>query len=437
MEQNQNENQNKNQNENHGSESFLKGLFCGVILVLICMAGTLFYAKWKMNRLPGENALSEVSETLDLNSGQIKRKTKEIETLINSYYIGEIDSQQVEDTLYTGMVAGLEDPYSVYYSSDELKSMEEATSGEYAGIGATLSQDPETKEISVVSCFPGTPAEEAGLLPGDVITGWNGTTVSDMELSELVSKIKTDPEEHLTLSIEREGKEFEVELTRRNVEIPTVEYEMLENSIGYIRLLEFDEVTAQQFQNAMNDLESQGMEKLIIDIRDNPGGVLQTVCGMLDQILPEGLIVYTEDKNGKRTEYTSDEEHQFTKPLAVLVNGNSASASEIFAGAVQDYGIGTIVGTTTFGKGIVQKIFYLSDGTGLKLTIAKYYTPKGHDIHKKGITPDVEIELDEKLKNQNSFSHEEDNQLQKAISILQEEKTQAQNPDQTKDSQES
>ena len=419
----ENEIQNQENDQNHGSESgsFIKGLFCGVLLVLICMAGMLFYARWKITKLQSGTISSETSEKLDLNLGQVKHKTGEIEALINAYYLDEIDGQQVEDTMYTGMVAGLDDPYSVYYSKEELESMEEATAGEYSGIGATLSQDPETKEISVVSCFTGTPAEEAGLLPGDVITGWNGSPVSDMELSELVSKIKTDPDEHLTLSIERDGEELEVELTRRAVEIPTVEYEMLEDQIGYIRLLEFDEVTAQQFEDAMSDLESQGMEKLIIDVRNNPGGVLQTVCDMLDQLLPEGMIVYTEDKNGKRTEYTSDEEHQFTKPLAVLVNGNSASASEIFAGAVQDYGIGTIVGTTTFGKGIVQKIFYLSDGTGLKLTVAKYYTPKGHDIHKKGIRPDVEVELDEVLQNQSSISHEEDNQLQKAISVLQEQ----------------
>ena len=427
MEQEQKEKENEIQNQendlNHGSESgsFIKGLFCGVLLVLICMAGMLFYARWKITKLQSGTISSETSEKLDLNLGQVKHKTGEIEALINAYYLDEIDGQQVEDTMYTGMVAGLDDPYSVYYSKEELESMEEATAGEYSGIGATLSQDPETKEISVVSCFTGTPAEEAGLLPGDVITGWNGSSVSDMELSELVSKIKTDPDEHVTLSIERDGEELEVELTRRAVEIPTVEYEILEDQIGYIRLLEFDEVTAQQFEDAMADLEIQGMEKLIIDVRNNPGGVLQTVCDMLDQLLPEGMIVYTEDKNGKRTEYTSDEEHQFTKPLAVLVNGNSASASEIFAGAVQDYGIGTIVGTTTFGKGIVQKIFYLSDGTGLKLTVAKYYTPKGHDIHKKGIRPDVEVELDEVLQNQSSISHEEDNQLQKAISVLQEQ----------------
>ena len=427
MEQEQNENekqiQNQEDDQNYESESenFIKGLFCGILLVLICAAGTLFYTRWKIAKIQSETTAGVTSEKLDLDLSQVKRKTGEIEALINAYYLDEIDAQQIEDTLYTGMVAGLDDPYSVYYTQEQLESMEEATSGEYSGIGATLSQDPDTKEISVVSCFEGTPAEEAGLLPGDVITGWNGNPVSDMELSELVSKIKTDPDEHLTLSIERDGEELEVELTRRAVEVPTVEYEMLGDQIGYIRLLEFDEVTAQQFEEAMSDLESQGMEKLIIDVRNNPGGVLQTVCDMLDQFLPEGLIVYTEDKNGKRTEYTSDEEHQFTKPLAVLVKGNSASASEIFAGAIQDYGIGTIVGTTTFGKGIVQKIFYLSDGTGLKLTMAKYYTPKGHDIHKKGIQPDVEVELDEDLQNQSSISHEEDNQLKKAISVLQEQ----------------
>lgn len=400
---------------------FIKGLFCGVCLVLICMAGVLFYFQWKIGRLQLGTESSKAADTLNLDMSEVKQKTREIESLINHYYLDEIDGKQVEDTMYTGLVAGLEDPYSVYYTEEELKTMEESTSGEYSGIGATLTQDPDTKEMSVVSCFENTPAEEAGLLPGDVITGWNGNSVDGMELSELVSKIKTDPDEHMTLEIERDGQTMDVELTRREVKVPTVEAEMLEGKIGYIKLLEFDEVTGDQFQEALDSLEEQGMEKLIIDVRDNPGGVLQTVCDMLDQILPEGLIVYTEDKDGKRQEYTSDEEHQFTKPLAILVNGNSASASEIFAGAIQDYGIGTIVGTTTFGKGIVQRIFYLSDGTGVKLTVAKYYTPNGHDIHKKGITPDVEVELNEDLKKQVTISHEEDNQLQKAIQVLQDQ----------------
>ena len=398
---------------------FIKGLFCGVLLVLICMAGTLFHFQRKMTKLQLGTSREGTSEQLDIDMGAVKQKTKEIETLINQYYLDEIDEQQIEDTMYTGLVAGLDDPYSVYYTEEELKTMEESTSGEYSGIGATLTQNPDTKEMSVVSCFENTPAEEAGLLPGDIIVGWNGSSVEGMELSELVSKIKTDPDEHLTLEIERDGDTMEVELTRREVEIPTVESEMLHDQIGYIKLLEFDEITAEQFRAALDQLEEQGMEKLIIDVRDNPGGVLQTVCDMLDELLPEGLIVYTEDKDGNKKEYTSDGEHQFTKPLAVLTNENSASASEIFAGAIQDYSLGTIVGTTTFGKGIVQRIFYLSDGTGVKLTVAKYYTPKGHDIHKKGITPDVEVELDENLKNKITISHDEDNQLQKAIKILQ------------------
>ena len=398
---------------------FIKGLFCGVLLVLICMAGTLFHFQRKMTKLQLGTSQEGTSEQLDIDMGAVKQKTKEIETLINQYYLDEVDEQQIEDTMYTGLVAGLDDPYSVYYTEEELKTMEESTSGEYSGIGATLTQNPDTKEMSVVSCFENTPAEEAGLLPGDIIVGWNGSSVEGMELSELVSKIKTDPDEHLTLEIERDGDTMEVELTRRGVEIPTVESEMLHDQIGYIKLLEFDEVTAEQFRTALDQLEEQGMEKLIIDVRDNPGGVLQTVCDMLDELLPEGLIVYTEDKDGNKKEYTSDEAHQFTKPLAVLTNENSASASEIFAGAIQDYSLGTIVGTTTFGKGIVQRIFYLSDGTGVKLTVAKYYTPKGHDIHKKGITPDVEVELDENLKNKITISHDEDNQLQKAIKILQ------------------
>ena len=398
---------------------FIKGLFCGGLLVLICMAGTLFHFQRKMTKLQLGTSREGTSEQLDMNMGAVKQKTKEIETLINQYYLDEIDEQQIEDTMYTGLLAGLDDPYSVYYTEEELKTMEESTSGEYSGIGATLTQNPDTKEMSVVSCFENTPAEEAGLLPGDIIVGWNGSSVEGMELSELVSKIKTDPDEHLTLEIERDGDTMEVELTRREVEIPTVESEMLHDQIGYIKLLEFDEVTAEQFRAALDQLEEQGMEKLIIDVRDNPGGVLQTVCDMLDELLPEGLIVYTEDKDGNKKEYTSDGEHQFTKPLAVLTNENSASASEIFAGAIQDYSLGTIVGSTTFGKGIVQRIFYLSDGTGVKLTVAKYYTPKGHDIHKKGITPDVEVELDENLKNKITISHDEDNQLQKAIKLLQ------------------
>ena len=257
-------------------------------------------------------------------------------------------------------------------------------------------------------------------MPGDIIYKINGTEVSGTDLTEVVSRIKTEPGDSVNIEVVREGEaeELSFDVVRAHIEIPTVNSEMLEGKIGYIEVTEFDTVTKEQFRTALETLENQGMEKLIIDLRNNPGGVLDTVCNMLEQILPEGLIVYTEDKQGNRTEYKSSGRHEFKKPMAVLVNGNSASASEIFAGAVKDYGIGTLVGTKTFGKGIVQRIVNLNDGTAVKLTVSKYYTPKGNDIHKVGIEPDVEVELDESLKQKITIEKAEDNQLQKAIEIL-------------------
>ena len=193
---------------------------------------------------------------------------------------------------------------------------------------------------------------------------------------------------------------------------------MLEDRIGYISITSFDDVTTDQFIKALDELEAQGMDGLIVDLRDNGGGLVSSVCAILDRLLPEGLIVYTEDKYGNREEEHSDAEHYFDKPLAVLVNGNSASASEIFAGAIKDYGIGTLVGTKTYGKGIVQKIYPLQDGTAVKLTVSKYYTPKGNNIHEIGIEPDVEIDLEESLKKEAVVPLEKDNQLQKAKELV-------------------
>ena len=238
----------------------------------------------------------------------------------------------------------------------------------------------------------------------------------------MVNEIKTGEKDAIELTVRREGETEEqtILLTRRAVDIPTVTSEMLENNIGYLEISEFDTVTLEQFQEAKASLEEQGMEKLIVDLRNNPGGNLSTVVDILKEILPEGLIVYTEDRYGERTEYSCDGEKELTIPLAVLINGESASASEIFAGAVKDYGIGTLVGTTTFGKGIVQRIVELSDGTAVKLTIAKYYTPKGNNIHEKGIEPDVEVELDKELEQLITIPKDQDNQLQKAIEVLEE-----------------
>ena len=242
------------------------------------------------------------------------------------------------------------------------------------------------------------------------------------DLNKVVSLIKG--EEYTTVSVEvaRNGEEdyLEFEVERRTIEVPTVESEMLEDQIGYIAITSFDDVTTDQFLTALDTLEAQGMEALVVDLRNNGGGLVSSVCAILDRLLPEGLIVYTEDKYGNREEEFSDAEHSFDKPMAVLVNANSASASEIFAGAVKDYGAGTLVGTTTYGKGIVQKIYPLSDGTAVKLTVSKYYTPDGNNIHGTGIEPDVKAELPEELMYAVEVPKEEDTQLQAALEVLRE-----------------
>ena len=402
---------------------FMKGFLSGLCAMLI-LAGVLLFVKGEM--IKREQKASETlhetenTDTLHLDQEKVERKLSNIEDVINQYYLDEIDQNEVESWMYKGLIAGLGDTYAAYYTKEELQKTTEATSGSYKGIGAVLTQDRTTGLVTIVRCYEGTPSAEAGLLPGDVIYSINDTAVTGTDLTEVVSMIKTEPGDTVKIEVVREGEDdyLSFDVGRAAIEVPTVNSEMLEGKIGYIEITEFDTITETQFAEALQSLENQGMEKLIIDLRNNPGGVLSTVCNMLEQILPEGLIVYTEDKDGNRTEYKSKGGNEFQKPLAVLVNGNSASASEIFAGAVKDYGIGTLVGTKTFGKGIVQRIITLNDGTAVKLTVSKYFTPKGNDIHEKGIEPDVEVELEESLKQKVTIEKAEDNQLQKAIEIL-------------------
>ena len=259
---------------------------------------------------------------------------------------------------------------------------------------------------------------KAGLQDNDILYKVEGKEVTGEDLTEVVSEIKGEKGTDVELTVLRgeDSEEITVAVTRDKIQAQTVEYKMLDDNIGYIAVSEFDVVTYDQYAEALEDLKEQGMNGLIVDLRNNPGGSLTTVCDMLDLMLPEGLIVYTEDKDGNRSEMKSDEEHQFNQPLAVLVNGNSASASEIYSGAIQDYGIGKIVGTQTYGKGVVQQIFDLDDGTCVKLTIAEYFTPNGRNINGKGITPDVEVEYERDDNNPDA-----DNQLDCAIEVIQSE----------------
>ena len=344
-------------------------------------------------------------------------KLSVLKGLIDENYIGETDEEALEEGIYKGYIQGLEDPYSVYYDEEETKDLYETTEGEYSGIGAVLSQNMDSGVITLVQIYEDSPADKAGLKDNDILTKVGDMEVTGMDLSEVVTYIKGEKGTDVDLTVLRgeEAEEITVTAARDTVEAQTVEYEMLEDQIGYLSVTEFDSVTYDQYKEALDALTQQGMEGLVVDLRNNPGGNLNTVCDMLDLVLPEGTIVYTEDKDGNRETATSDDEHQIDVPMAVLVNGNSASASEIYAGAIQDYGIGTIVGTQTYGKGVVQQIFDLGDGTSVKLTIAEYYTPNGRNIDGEGITPDVEVEYEA-----DESDPEADNQLEEAVDVLKE-----------------
>lgn len=356
-----------------------------------------------------------------LGDRKCRSKLTYLENLIDEYYLGDKDEEKLQEGIYAGLLYGLDDPYSRYYTAEEYKSENTSSEGTYVGIGILMEKNTEGG-VKIVKCYEGGPGEEAGLKAGDIISAIDGEDITDKEVSEVADSVRNSDKDSVVLTIHREDVEDAMEITVpiTDVELPSVFHEMLDSNIGYIRITEFKGVTSDQYQEAFDNLEKQGMEKLIVDLRDNPGGLLNSVCDILRKILPEGLIVYTEDKDGNREEETCDGKNELQIPLAVLVNENSASASEIFAGAVQDYGIGTIVGTTTYGKGVVQSIRQLSDGSAIKLTIANYYTPKGNNINKIGIKPDIEVSLDTSLlnKDKDEITHDEDNQLQEAIKTV-------------------
>ncbi len=385
-------------------KGFFQGALVGALIVVLLVAGLVFIGTRSVS---SEDVLSE--EALD--------KLARMRSIIDTSYLYEVDDEDLRQGVYTGYIEGLDEPYSVYYDEEATQSLMENTAGEYVGIGAVLSQNVETGIITILRVYPDSPAEEGGMKEGDILYKVGDEEVTGEDLSEVVTRIKGEKGTEVELTVYRDEGYDEVTLTmvRDTVQAITVDYEMMEDGIGYLALSEFDTVSYEQYQEALDALDAEGMQGLIVDLRNNPGGNLSTVCEIVDLMIPKGLIVYTEDKYGNRQEYSSDGNHQFTKPLVVLVNGNSASASEIYAGAVQDYGTGTIVGTQTYGKGVVQQLFDLGDGTSMKLTVSEYYTPNGRNIQDVGITPDVEVEYEA-----DENDPEADNQLDKAVSVLQE-----------------
>lgn len=322
----------------------------------------------------------------------VEGKLNALDSLLDRFYFEDVDKQKATDAMFKAYLASYGDKYTVYYTPEEYEALITSTSGKFCGIGA-LCQKNEDGTVLIVDPYEDAPAYKAGIRKGDCVTKVDGKDVTDMDISSATALIRGDKGTSVTLDIIRNGTAMTFTVVRDEVNAKTVEYKMLDGNIGYIIISEFDDVTVAQFKTALTELKSQNMKGLVIDVRDNPGGVLSVVVDILDEIVPKGLIVYTEDKSGNRRDYNGSNSSELNVPLAVLVNGNSASASEIFAGAIQDYGKGAIIGTQTFGKGIVQTIQPLSDGSAVKFTIAKYYTPKGQDIHGKGVTPDKVVEL--------------------------------------------
>ncbi|MBP5772561.1 MAG: S41 family peptidase [Eubacterium sp.] len=382
----------KNKNFKTG---FILGILSAAVLAIGIGAGIYF-------AMPKGTTVSELAA----------RKLTLMEKVVDEYYYGKIDKSKMQEGTYKGLIEGLDDPYSEYYTQKEYEQLQQENSGKYVGIGAYVTQNDKNGIISITSVIDNSPAKKAGLKRDDVIVQVDGKEVTGMDLEKVVSKIKGKENTKVTVKIydPKTTKFKNVTLIRKPVDSPSVASKMVDNKkkIGYIAISEFDDNTAVQFEKQLAKLKKKKMKGIIFDLRYNPGGSYDVVCQMLDDILPAGVVVFTKDKNGNRDEETSDAKC-LKLPMVVLQNEGSASASEIFAGAVQDFKAGTVVGTQSYGKGVVQNVFPFNDGSALKLTIRKYFTPNGRNINGKGITPDVKVENDGKT----------DKQFDTAKSILQ------------------
>jgi carboxyl-terminal processing protease len=385
-------------------KTYLKGFLSGVLAIILVAA-----------LARGIHRVQSFSGT------ELPRDTKiqTIEKYLDRYYVDEVDKEDMVEMMYAGLVAGVGDPYTAYMSKEELESFMEDTEGSFEGIGVEVTMDPKDNSLVVIAPIPNSPAEKVGILSGDKIIKVDGEDISGLNLNAIISRVKGEEGTIVKITVYREATNEILDFTveRKSIEVSSVTHRMLEDNIGYIKLSGFHANSYDQFKKAYDELTAQGMKGLILDVRNNPGGLLDIAVKIADELVPEGTIVYTVDKSGERKDSLSDEKH-IEVPLILLVNGYSASASEVLAGAVQDMNVGKLVGTQTFGKGLVQGLFPLSDGSALKITIQKYYTPKGVCIQGEGITPDYIVELPEEYKYSVRIPEEEDTQLQKAVDVI-------------------
>ncbi|MDR2899793.1 MAG: S41 family peptidase [Clostridiales bacterium] len=395
---------NTRNNKNRYIEGLIQGAIAGVVLIMLFNYGL--------------SALNSGGGLWSDPDG-FEDKVSEVYDRIDKYYVEDYDKEDVENGMLVGMVYGLGDIYSAYMDAATFKSFTEETEGIYTGVGAVVS-DTEDGRVLVVSPYDGSPAAKAGLKPQDVITHVNGIDILGAGVDNVVAMMKGEPGTTVNVTVfrESESRTFDTDITRDVITMQTVTSKMMDNNMGYIRLSGFEGVTFEQFDSALTKLKSEGAKGYILDVRNNPGGRLDIVADICDRLVPQGTIVYTEDKDGDKEFLKSDAEY-LDMPMILLVNGNSASASEVLAGAVKDYEVATLVGEQTFGKGVVQQIFPLEDGSAVKLTTSRYYSPKGVCIHGEGIAPDYVVPMAPELTaDVANIAYEDDVQLQKAVEVL-------------------
>ena len=398
---------------------FLRGVIMGAAGCILVLLSALTIAQYagKINVAAGlkwdENGMSK-------EAVEIKDKAEILSSYITRFYLNDIDYGKMGDIIYKAMVSGRDDKYAAYYTKDEYKDISEKTKGEFCGIGAYISQGKNDNSLKVAGVVKGGPAEKAGIKKGDIIVEVDGENIQGKDSSYAVSKMKGKKGTNVSISVVRKGnkKPITFNIKREVIHDNTVSYKMLDNNIGYISVSAFETVTKKQFKSAVDCLEKKNEKGLIIDLRDNGGGLLDTALDMLDHILPKKLVVYTKDKNGVAEEYYTKDDKEIKIPIVILVNGNSASASEVFCGALRDYGKAKLLGTKTFGKGIVQSSFAFRDGTGLKFTTSKYYTPKGINIHGTGFEPDIKVKSNGKMTALKESGYKVDNQINAALDYL-------------------
>ena len=363
--------------------------------------------------------IGDVSLLSNSNSEDIASTLDKYRNIIDKYYLGDVDDEKLKEGAIKGYIEGLGDPYTEYISKDDMETYLEDTLGNFVGIGIYMVKDENTNTIKVLAPIEGSPAEKAGVLPGDTIVSIDGTQYSGDQMSVAANKIKGEEGSTVKLQILRDNQTLDFEIKRENIKVNPVDGKVLENNIGYIQFSSFDEGTAEDFKAKYEELKNQGINSLIIDLRNNGGGIVDEALQIANYILDkDSVVLYEVDKNNKEDVKKTTDDPIINVPIILLTNENTASASEILAGALKDAGKAKIVGTKTYGKGVIQQVMTLKDGSGLKITTEKYLTPNRSEINKIGIEPDEKVELPDSLKNQLVIDEKEDTQLQKAIEML-------------------